>query len=81
MSAGVLAAPGTENGPCNAGERGPNGVVLNCGHADCQTTRIMAATVCRYCCHPIGYERRFYAHERSYVHASCLEARHDEGRR
>ena len=68
MAAGILPAPGTENGPCE--ER--------CSHSDCATSRAMAKVVCHYCGEPIGYDRGFYSvgtigvtDHTKLVHASC----------
>ena len=66
MAAGMIAAPGTEYGPCKG----------ECGHIDCLATRNMAAEVCHWCDKAIGYDRRFYdcRHEgNGYVHAGCEE--------
>jgi hypothetical protein len=66
MAAGRLPKPGTELGPCD----------WPCRHKDCVETRMMAASVCRFCSTPVGYERRFYKDDEraGYVHASCAEA-------
>ena len=66
MAAASLSPPGTEFGPCEDA----------CGHRDCARTRQMAATVCRFCEKPIGYDRRFYQGPEGpddLDHASCLE--------
>ncbi len=70
MAAGIMAAPGTEAGPCEG----------DCAHTDCATTRRWAESECRYCGEPIGYEIRFYrlptrdGEGRSrLVHARCEE--------
>lgn len=69
MAAGYLSKPGTEYGPCEGG----------CEHRDCAATREMAATVCRFCGEPIGYDRGFYWGDRieDRAHASCAEAAAD----
>lgn len=73
MAAGMLPKPGTQYGPCEA-VKGANGIVLSCGHADCQASRIMAASICSLCGRPIGYETRYYRNgERGYDHAACRE--------
>ena len=62
MAAGVLSKPGTEFGPC-AG---------NCNHTDCEQTKVMAQTGCKYCHQPIGYDRRFFRFEgHQLAHESC----------
>jgi hypothetical protein len=70
----VLPAPGkvvdgVEIGPC----------VAPCKHTDCVETRALAASLCRLCGQPIGYERPFYRDPVDgpsgvvcYVHARCL---------
>lgn len=67
MAAGILPAPGTDNGPC----------VTPCMHTGCATTITMAEVMCPYCSEPIGYGRRFYCEGDDKVmdlaHASCLE--------
>ncbi len=70
MAAGIMAAPGTERGPCEGG----------CEHRDCATTRRWAESDCWYCDEPIGYEVRFYSltmrdaeGRRRLVHARCEE--------
>lgn len=64
MAAGALHKPGTKFGPC----------VAECAHVDCAETRTMAATACRICGKPIGYDTRFYdGHEKGLTHALCLE--------
>lgn len=71
MAASTLPEPGkvvrgTEIGPC----------VDPCEHTDCAQTREMAASICRFCNEPIGYEVRFYTdpdNKEHLVHALCLE--------
>jgi hypothetical protein len=67
MAAGILAKPGTDPGPCKG----------ECHHRDCAETRRMAASTCRICGKPIGYERRFYrapdGPPGALLHAICLE--------
>lgn len=58
----TLPAPGTELGPCEGG----------CAHKDCAATRRDAATPCRICGEPIGYDRPFHYEEGGAVHHSCL---------
>ena len=78
MAAITLPAPGTEHGPCPTTRT--RGVELTCGHTDCAASRRTAASVCRLCGAPIGYERRYYvdpdgeASLFQFVHAACLEA-------
>ncbi len=71
MAAGRLPQPGSEFGPC---------AVEKCGHIDCNQTRDMAMTRCKYCGKVIGYDRRFYAFpiagkpgEGELTHALCYE--------
>jgi hypothetical protein len=72
MAAGILPSPGTKLGPCGG----------DCGHRDCDETRFIAACVCRFCQHAVGFETRFYLDpdaapatpdDRRWVHAMCLE--------
>ena len=74
MAAGVLAAPGTEYGPCDS----------ECRHTDCALTRAMADDLCTICGEPIGYDIRFYGERVTngainavngyrYQHAACIE--------
>ncbi len=69
MAAGILAEPGSPNGPCQE----------LCQHIDCAESRRMAAAPCDRCQEPIGYNRRFYSikHEPNrqgeFVHADCEE--------
>lgn len=66
MGWAILSAPGTEFGPCMG----------NCGHTDCEATRLIAKSGCRYCHQPIGYKDRFYQideYGKSYAHAHCAE--------
>lgn len=66
MAAGSLPAPGTEYGPCTK----------DCVHRDCMETRVQAATWCRDCGEPIGYNRAFYKDSDGFLtHAECLERR------
>jgi hypothetical protein len=67
MAAGMMAAPGTSNGPC----------VDACAHRDCAATRQDATTECAYCKDPIGYNTRFYRIDGRFVHALCMEKRLD----
>jgi len=69
MAAGILSAPGTEYGPCED---------VDCGHTDCAATRAQAASLCRYCDKPIGYETRFYNEDQGCVHALCAEVAEEE---
>lgn len=69
MARGYLAQPGTEHGPC-----------VDCTHVDCAESRRMAASTCRFCGKPIGYDTDFYADPemktvtpQPLVHALCLE--------
>ena len=82
MAAGRLPAPGTELGPCDP---------PTCIHRDCAETRRMAESACVSCGEPIGYEVRFYDHQRGELapgggirtglaHAECLEAAVDRER-
>jgi hypothetical protein len=64
MAEGTLSAPGSKEGPCKH----------ECAHPECTSTRLDAASVCRYCKAPIGYEARFYHEGSELVHAICLEA-------
>lgn len=80
MAAGILAAPGTEYGPCEG----------ECQHTDCAATRSTATAECIHCDEPIGYDTRFYLvdeyfdqrwvpgleQHRVYAHARCEESRH-----
>ena len=50
MGWGMIAAPGTEVGPCKE----------ECKHTDCAVTRVMAESLCIHCNKPIGYEKKFY---------------------
>jgi len=45
-----LPGPGTRLGPC----------LPDCDHRDCALTGLQAASLCRECKEPIGYERRFF---------------------
>ncbi len=63
MAAIVLSRPGTECGPC----------IFPCQHPDCLASRNMAESVCPICGQSIGYDRRFFLSEGSYVHAVCME--------
>lgn len=66
MAFGFMAAPGTPAGPC-AG---------TCAHLDCAATRAAAASLCRYCQRPIGYDVRYYLDpedRQRRVHADCHE--------
>ena len=51
MAAAETPAPGTEYGPC----------VEDCAHRDCTCSRREAATLCRLCGKPIGYQVRWYS--------------------
>lgn len=70
MAAGKIPAPGSEYGPC----------ADPCQHIDCAQTRAMAATVCRFCGQPIGYDTRLYDVEHQLVHADCYERSVDQER-
>lgn len=61
MASIVLAAPGTDHGPCTA----------NCEHADCALTRYVAEETCQLCNLPIGYGLSITSLEGEYVHYSC----------
>jgi hypothetical protein len=50
MAIGILAAPGTQFGPC----------AESCRHIDCAATKAQAASPCAVCHEPIGYEVPFY---------------------
>lgn len=68
MGYAMIAAPGTEYGPCKE----------MCTHVDCEVYRDMANEICRFCGKPIGYERAYYRDPDAsdpMVHASCLEPR------
>jgi hypothetical protein len=71
MAASRLPAPGTKYGPC----------IEDCDHIDCQKTRSMAATRCRWCAWPIGYRQDFYQVGEDLAHASCEERRIELERR
>lgn len=62
----VMSEPGHTLGPCDA----------PCAHADCRTSRAMAAKVCPPCGREIGYETPFRVAGGALVHAACpaLEA-------
>lgn len=47
---GLLARPGTHEGPC----------LIKCIHRDCVVARAMAAAPCCHCGHQINYETWFY---------------------
>jgi hypothetical protein len=64
MATGTLPAPGSKQGPCKH----------ECAHPKCTSMRLDAASVCRYCKAPIGYEARFCREGSELVHAICLEA-------
>ena len=63
MAAGIIAKPGSENGPC----------IEECKHLDCEDARSMADTLCLICKHPIGYETRFFQkeHWENLTHELC----------
>ncbi len=67
MAAGIMAAPGTEYGPCADA----------CEHTDCAATRKRAQSICFHCKKPIGYGVRFYDVGKpgamTSVHALCEE--------
>jgi hypothetical protein len=66
MAAGVLAKPGSRRGPC----------LKACEHRDCAATREIAASICRICKMPIGYDVGFYMNydpPGGYVHSVCYE--------
>lgn len=50
MAFGVIPPAGTTFGPC---------IDASCGHRDCEASRVMAKSTCRYCGNPIGYDARF----------------------
>ena len=67
MAAGSVPRPGSEY-LCTA----------KCQHTDCADLRRIAATLCRICRDPIGYDSLFYrdtdhATMDDFVHAGCLE--------
>lgn len=67
MAAGILPPEsGHELSPC-----------VKCEHRDCAATRVLAASICRLCDKPIGWETRFYKDEvaagSEWVHALCEE--------
>jgi hypothetical protein len=62
MAASRLPKPGSQLGPCRHA----------CTHRDCAASRTMAATICRFCRKPVGYETRFY-NASGLCHAACLE--------
>lgn len=66
MAAGTIPSPGSKYGPCKSA----------CQHRDCAENREDAASACRHCGKPIGFDTRMYAdgHPRKFVHAACEEA-------
>ena len=65
MAQGRLPQPGSKFGPCKTA----------CAHKDCAATREDAATACRICNEPIGYDTGFYREDgKVLVHASCAHA-------
>jgi len=65
MAHGILAAPGTEYGPCED---------TDCGHTDCAASRDQAREACYHCGRIIGYGVRYYTDETGSIHARCAEA-------
>lgn len=65
MASGIIPKPGSRYGPCVAG----------CEHRDCKENREDAASLCRHCGKPIGFDTGMYAdgHPRRFVHAVCEE--------
>ena len=68
MAAGSVPIPGSLTGPCEP----------QCAHVDCAFQRKLAASCCRICGKPIGYENRFYQDPKTptgtaWVHAICIE--------
>lgn len=70
MAWGLLPTPGKiingiEVGPC----------VEPCAHRDCAETRRQAATACRLCGEPVGYETPFYRADEpgALEHVACAE--------
>lgn len=77
MAAGALPKPGTQYGPCTT----------PCEHRDCAATRTQAASTCRLCEKPIGYDVDMYRdtwldglNDHRFVHARCLDAEIDAER-
>ncbi len=71
MAATHVSPPGSDYGPCPE----------PCSHIDCAASRDTAASICRFCTHPIGYGRRYYhdpdeirgcGRPPRWVHATCL---------
>lgn len=63
MGWGMIAAPGTEVGPCKE----------KCQHTDCAATREMAESLCIHCKKPIGYETKMYhIKDNMYAHTLCV---------
>lgn len=60
MAINHLPAPGKKisDGPFAGEQVGPC-LEENCEHSDCETTRQMAASICRFCGEAIGYETAF----------------------
>lgn len=50
MAFGTIPPPGTTFGPC---------IDSTCAHKDCEQSRVMAKSTCRYCGNPIGFDTRF----------------------
>ena len=65
VASSALSKPGTKHGPCKG----------SCAHLDCKSTREVAASPCRICAKPIGFDRHFYidAPPNVCVHAVCYE--------
>jgi hypothetical protein len=64
MAAGTLPKPGSKVGPCKG----------TCKHLDCAQTKADAATACRFCAKPIGFEKPFNRarFDGSLAHESCM---------
>ena len=64
MAAGRLPKPGSKYGPC----------VRACKHIDCRETRNTAATACRFCDRPIGYDTAYIRARlsSSLAHEACM---------
>lgn len=86
MAAGWLPKPTTGKktvGPCAPDchrwtkKHAPSKVIAEGkSHVDCEVIRGQAASLCRLCSKPIGFDTRMYVdpeNERAFVHALCLE--------
>lgn len=67
MAAGMMPPEtGSEFSPC-----------VKCEHRDCAATRVTAASICRHCDKPIGWDVRFYKDDEAagseWMHALCEE--------